>query len=91
MTEFFQFDADGRTYRCHVAAVSRSVAEPWWWFDVSGDANHYAPFRAESGDTRESVRQRIIEYYTNHLAHRSGAFAAASPWARRDRRPRPAS
>jgi hypothetical protein len=79
----FEFEHDGRTYAC-VVEQSRAVGGGvWWWFRVSGDAHRYAPFRAAAGDTRESVRSRIVAYYTNRLARRSAPPPARGYWARR--------
>ena len=43
---------------------------PWWWFRLeSRDRNtRYAPFAASPKDTKESVKKRIIAYYTELLA-----------------------
>ena len=79
----FDFEHDGRAYAC-VVEESRAVrGRAWWWFQVSGDAHRYAPFHAVTGDTRESVRARIVAYYTNLLARRAAPPAPRGHWARR--------
>ena len=71
----FAFDSDGRTYACAVEQAPAARGGAWWWFRVSGDGHRYAPFLAAAADTRESVRSRIVAYYTERLARR----AAPSP------------
>ena len=79
----FDFQHDGRAYAC-VVDQSRAVGgRAWWWFRVSGDAARYAPFCAAAGDTRQSVRSRIVAYYTNHLARRAAPPPVRGHWARR--------
>ena len=79
----FQFEQDGRTYSCVVEKGRAPRREAWWWFRVSGDAHRYAPFHAVAGDTEDSVRRRIIAYYSDHLTRRSMPAAARQHWARR--------
>jgi hypothetical protein len=67
MIEAFEFADGERTYRCQVRLPSGS-GEPWWWFEVSGDQQVYAPFRAEKSDTKASVRPRVIRFYKHRLA-----------------------
>ncbi len=87
----FSFLHEGRTYSCE--ARDGVEGQVWWWFTVSSDGNRYAPFPAGSKDTRASVEQRIVEYYTNHLARRA---APEQPhWAKRGKpagpeKPKPA-
>jgi len=67
----FEFEEGGRVYRCCVEGERSSRAGAWWWFDVSGDAQRYAPFHPEPGDTKSSVRARIVGYYNALLARRA--------------------
>jgi hypothetical protein len=67
----FEFEEGGRTYRCSVEGERSSRAGAWWWFDVSGDAQRYAPFHPEPGDTKTSVRTRIVDYYNALLVRRA--------------------
>jgi hypothetical protein len=83
MEQAFQFEDGGRTYTCRVggAGTARTpVTASWWWFDVSGDGQRYAPFRADVGDTQGSVRSRIVAYYDALLARRA---APRTPWWQR--------
>lgn len=83
MIKPFQFEDSGRTYRCCVeeARTSTTQLTAWWWFEVSDDNQRYAPFHAAKNDTRESVKSRIVEYYTMLLERR------AAPPQPRGRRP----
>jgi hypothetical protein len=67
MIKGFEFQEGGRHYTCTVEAMSGPDAEQWWWFAVSGDQQRYAPFRAERSDTRASVQERVVAFYTNRL------------------------
>jgi hypothetical protein len=67
----FEFEEGGRLYRCSVERERSARAGSWWWFDVSGDAQRYAPFHPEPGDTKNSVRARIVGYYNALLARRA--------------------
>lgn len=92
----FGFTDGGRTYKCRVQVPPGSGTEAWWWFEVSGDQQVYAPFRAAANDTQASVKARVATFYQNRLArlaepassghHRgrpagSGAAAAAATTA----------
>lgn len=66
----FDFEDEGRRYSCRVEALREGMGE-WWWFDVSGDANRYAPFRADASDTEQSVRSRVLTFYAERLAPRT--------------------
>jgi hypothetical protein len=68
VTEAFEFEYAGRTYRCHVRVPAAGLVDSWWWFEVSGDQQSYAPFRAASNDTRASVKARVVSFYTHRLA-----------------------
>jgi hypothetical protein len=66
----FEFEDGGRSYQCSVEG-ERTRAGAWWWFRVSGDAQRYAPFHPEPGDTKNSVRARIVSYYNALLVRRA--------------------
>jgi hypothetical protein len=68
MSEPFEFEDGGRKYRCHVRNPSAGNADSWWWFEVSGDQQAYGAFRAASGDTRASVKERVVRFYAHRLA-----------------------
>ena len=67
----FEFEEGGRSYRCCIEGDRTSRVGAWWWFDVSGDAQRYAPFKPEPSDTKNSVRERILGYYTALLERRA--------------------
>jgi hypothetical protein len=80
MIESFEFADGDRKYRCHVRSPSRTIPEAWWWFEVSGDQQIYAAFRAASTDTKASVRSRVLSFYGHRLAR-----LAEPPQARHQR------
>jgi hypothetical protein len=82
MIKGFDFEHDSKTYRCTVEPLRAQGGEPWWWFNVSGDPNRYAPFQAAGSDTRDSVKTRIVEYYTNHVARRLAPPVPRGRWQR---------
>lgn len=63
MINGFEFQDAGRTYVCTVEARNGDPEDSWWWFSVTSDAQRYAPFRAASVDTRQSVRDRVVAFY----------------------------
>lgn len=67
----FEFEEGGRSYRCCVEGERTARNGAWWWFGVSGDAQRYAPFHSEPGDTKDSVRARIVAYYSDLLVRRA--------------------
>ena len=68
MVKTFRFEEDGRDYACSMGLPHPPQKESWWWFVVSGDRQRYAAFRADAGDTLESVRSRVMQFYNNRLA-----------------------
>lgn len=83
MIRGFEFEEEGRTYVCRVESRRATPDEGWWWFDVSGDRQRYAPFQAVSSDTRTAVRARIVAYYANLLEARARPVEPRSHWGRR--------
>ena len=67
----FEFEEGGRLYRCSMQGQPSERMGAWWWFDVAGDAQRYAPFRHEPSDTKQSVQTRIVAYYAALLARRA--------------------
>jgi len=63
----FTFEEGGRTYECTPEERGDPSRGSWWWFTVSGDSQRYARFETAAGDTRKSVRARIVEYYEHRL------------------------
>ena len=56
MIRGFEFEQDGRTFVCSVEARRTTPDDPWWWFNVSGDRQRYAPFQAGIADTQKAVK-----------------------------------
>jgi len=63
----FTFEEGGRTYECTPEERGDPSRGPWWWFTVSDDSQRYARFEAAAGDTRKSVRTRIVAYYEHRM------------------------
>ena len=82
----FTFEDAGRTFNARVEPLRPSGTDAWWWFDVSTEQHQrHAPFRAEPGDSLETVQARIVKYYDELLARR--AEPAPSRWNRRPSTP----
>jgi hypothetical protein len=68
----FEFEDAGRIFSCFVEKQSAAHPQDWWWFTVSNvTRNRYAPFRAESTDTKANVQSRILAYHEELLAGRA--------------------
>lgn len=84
MTKGFEFVDAGLTFTCTVEAPQHAGMAPWWWFKVSnghgGDTNRYAPFEASDGDTKESVRKRVLAHYAERLAIAARPRIQRPPW-----------
>ena len=81
MTDYFEFEDNGRRFACSTEQLSRTNPETWWWFRVSVEANaRYAPFRASRHDTPSSVQASVIDFYNALLAKR--AEPPVSRWQR---------
>lgn len=72
INEAFDFVEGGRTYTCRIEDLHRGAPERWWWLNVTGDRNRYAPFRAVWDDTEDSVRSRMLTYYEERLTRHGG-------------------
>jgi hypothetical protein len=83
MIRGFEFEEDGRTFVCSVEARRTTPDDPWWWFNVSGDRQRYAPFQAATADTQKSVKAKIVAFYTNLLEARARPAEPRSHWGRR--------
>ena len=84
MLKAFAFEEGGRTYECTPGNRGEAPGGSWWWFTVSDDSQRYARFKTAAGDTRSSVRARIVAYYEHRL------WVRAQPVVRRNRFGRPA-
>jgi hypothetical protein len=67
MLKAFTFEEGGRTYECTPGDRGGPPEGSWWWFMVSDDSQRYASFETAAGDTRDSVRARIVKYYEHRL------------------------
>ncbi|MCX5762597.1 MAG: hypothetical protein NTW72_14040 [Gemmatimonadetes bacterium] len=83
MIKPFEFEASGRSYSCTIEERRGTKGEFWWWFAVSGDAQSYAPFQAASDDTRASVQERVLAFYTNRLFRLTQPTQRSSHWGKR--------
>lgn len=63
----FTFEEGGRTYVCTAEKRTTPPLGTWWWFAVSSDSHRYAPFEAHPSDTRQSIKERIVEFYERRL------------------------
>ncbi len=76
----FDFEEGGRAYTCRIEKRNE-LADAWWWFQVSGDAQRYAPFRAAVDDTKGAVQLRIAMYYREVMARRQALrYRVAPSW-----------
>jgi hypothetical protein len=80
MLAAFTFEEGGRTYECTPETRGDPSRGAWWWFTVSNDSQRYARFKAAAGDTRSSVRARIVEYYEHREWVRAQPVVARKPF-----------
>lgn len=83
----FTFEEGGRTYECTPGDRGGPAEGSWWWFTVSGDSHRYARFETAVGDTRDSVRARIVEYYEHRLWVRAQPAGPRGPFGRGAKHP----
>jgi hypothetical protein len=84
MVQEFGFKEGTRTFTCTVETRKGTEADAWWWFAVSGDNQRYAPFRTARGDTRESVQERIVQFYNDRLFALTQPTQRGSHWGKRN-------
>ena len=89
--DFMEFEHEGRTLTCRSASSPATPGTTWWWLDVSGEAQRYAAFRAEPGDTPANLRKRIVAWHAELLAARLRPREIRPQWGRRDTTPKPAA
>jgi hypothetical protein len=77
------FEHEGHAFTAHTAcrdsADRNQGAFParmhggdvWWWFEVAGDQQRYAPFRAEPGESDAAVKAAMVTYYCDLLKRRA--------------------
>lgn len=80
---FMEFEDNGRTLTCRSASSPATPGTDWWWLDISGDPQRYAAFRAEPGDTPQSLRPRIIAWHAQLLVDRARPREFRSHWSQR--------
>ena len=85
----FTFEEGGRTYECTPEKRGDPSRGSWWWFTVSNDSQRYARFEVAAGDTRSSVRARIVEYYEHRLWVRAQPDVPRGSFGRAAKRPSP--
>jgi hypothetical protein len=90
MIRGFEFEEGGRTFVCSVEARRTTPDDAWWWFNVSGDRQRYAPFQAATADTQKGVKAKIVAYYANLLEARARPVEPRSHWGRRPKTEAPA-
>lgn len=76
------FDNEGRHYSCFPKERRGVQGESWWWFEVDGDPQTYAPFMVAGSDTRATVRDRIVAFYTSRLHALSQPPTRGGHWGR---------
>jgi hypothetical protein len=91
MIKEFEFEDSGRSYTCTIEKRRGTSDEFWWWFSVTGDAQSYAPFEAAKSDTRASVQERVLKFYTNRLFALSQPTQRHSHWGKRSAAEKPAA
>jgi hypothetical protein len=89
------FEHEGRTFTAQAAprevavraegpgATAAPPEDVWWWLEVSGDPQRYAPFRVDDAEDDAAVHARLIAYYVDLLARRAerpvGRFGSPGP------------
>jgi hypothetical protein len=77
----FQFEDNGHKFSCATETPRHVGLQPWWWFTLDGDkTTRYAPFEKSADDTEQSVKARIILYYSELLAIRARPYRDRSFW-----------
>lgn len=78
-----QFSDGERTFTCKSASSPATPGTLWWWVSISGEAQRYAAFRAESDDTAASLRPRVLGFYEKLLADRARPRMMHPRWGQR--------
>ena len=78
-----RFQDEGRTFNCKAATATATPGEKWWWIEISGEAQRYAAFRAEPGDTAATLQPRVLAYYAQILADRARPKLIRPGWGQR--------
>lgn len=80
--DFLQFEDNGCTLTCRSASSPATPGTFWWWVEVTGESQRYAPFRTEPGDTPENLRSRILEWHAQLLFDRARPREIRGRWSR---------
>jgi hypothetical protein len=78
-----EFTDGDRTFTCRAEASTATPGTLWWWVSVTGETSRYAAFRAEPGDTAQTLRPRILAYYAQLLADRARPPVVRQHWSQR--------
>lgn len=81
--DFMEFEHEERTLTCRCESSPATPGTTWWWLNVSGDAQRYAAFRAEPGDTPANLRKRMVAWHEEMLAARARPREFKPQWSRR--------
>jgi hypothetical protein len=80
--DFMEFEDEGRTITCRRAGSPGTPGTKWWWFEVTGESQRYAAFRAEPGDTQANLKPRVLAAYAKLLADRARPREIRPRWTR---------
>jgi hypothetical protein len=80
--DFLEFENDGLTLTCRSGPSPATPGTNWWWLNITGEAQRYAAFRTEPGDTPENLPKRIVAFYTQLLADRARPREIRPRWGR---------
>jgi hypothetical protein len=79
----FQFEDAGHKFRCERGSSPGTPGVDWWWISLDGDAQRYAAFRSEPGDTVASLKPRVVAFYAEVLAVRARPRILRPSWSQR--------
>ena len=80
--DFVEFESEGRTLTCRSGPSPATPGTNWWWLNVTGESQRYAAFRTEPGDTAETIKPRMLAYYTQLLVDRARPREIRARWSR---------
>jgi len=81
--KLIEFQDGDKTFTCEAKTSPATPGTVWWWMSVTGESQRYAAFRAEAGDTKANLRERILAYYANLLVERERPREVRGPWNQR--------
>ena len=79
----FEFESQGKEFRCERGPSPATPGTLWWWLKVSGENQRYAAFRSEKGETEAKLKARVIAYYEQLLVDRARPPAPRPNWSQR--------